>query len=176
MGSFFADKRGFIKNILSFYTLKTVPTIRLSKDGTALEIGKRARLRENSLVDSLDGDAWDIQSRPVLMTHRKNAELGYILHPAGVTVEIKPTIKIVRADENGNLIGQYDKDGNFVGYKYVDVNFEGTVGKLADLDDFNESTERETSRGWILPLIIGIGLGVMVFAPMFAWLMGMAGG
>jgi len=166
--SFLAEKRGTIKRIFSFYSTKTVPTIRITTNGTvtALELGKRARLRDNSLVDSLDSKGWDITSDPVPMIHGKNMELGYVTHPAGCTVSITPHIKIQMADENG-----IPREG-----RYIEANFEGTIGKLADLDDFNESTERETSRGWVLPLLVGIVAGVVFFAPLFAWLMGLAGG
>lgn len=167
MKSFLAEKRGTLKQVLSFYSTKTVPTIRITTTGTvtALELGKRARLRDNSLIDTLDSKGWDITSDPVPMMHGKNMELGYITHPAGCTVSLTPNIKIRMADEHGN-----PKD------QYIEANFEGTIGKLADLDDFNESTEREQSRGWVLPLMVGIVAGVVFFAPLFAWLMGLAGG
>lgn len=166
--NFLLEKRGFIKNILSFYTSKTVPTIRIITKGDmiALELGKRARLRDNSVIDGLDKKGWDITSDPIPIISGKDMELGYVTHPSGCTVKIKPDIKCQVADENGKPI-----EG-----AYVTASFEGVIGTGSDLDDFNESTEREQSRGWILPLLIGIIAGVIFFAPLFAWLMSMASG
>jgi len=60
--------------------------------------------------------------------------------------------------------------------EYIELNFEGVIVVQSDLDDFNESTEREVSRGWVLPLIIGLIIGVLFLAPLFAWLMRVASG
>jgi hypothetical protein len=162
------EKRGMIKSFLSFYTSKTVPTIRIITKGdlVTLELGKRARLRDNSLVDSLDKKGWDIKGSPIPMISGKDLELGYILHPAGCTLDLKTDVKVLRADENGKPVDPP---------QYLTLSFEGVIGTESDLDDFNESTEREQSRGWLLPLVIGLAAGVVFLAPLFAWLMALAG-
>lgn len=186
------EKRGIMKDLFNFNRLPTVPTIRVvSKGGMiALELGKRARLRDNSLKDSMDKKGWDIQGSPIPIIDGKNIELGYITHPAGCTVEIKPNIRIIKADEEGkpitNLVPMLDetgadllKDGKPVMIEkpeYIEMAFEGIIGTGSDLDDFNESTEREVSRGWIVPLLVGIIAGVVFFAPLFAYLMSWVAG
>jgi hypothetical protein len=167
-------------------------------DQPVLELGKRARLRGNSLVDGTDRKGWDIKGSPIPMIHGNQMEMGYITHPSGCTVNIKTNVKVIAADENGNPIkaGEliYDENNRpsdfwtkagltvttdentpaplkYTETKYVDLNFEGTIGVDADLDDFNESSEREVSRGWVVPLLVGIVAGVVFFAPLFAWAM-----
>lgn len=191
--SFLAEKRGIVKQLFTFYSSPTVPTIRIAMRGNfpVLELGKRARLRENSIIDGIDRKGWDILSSPVPMIQGKNIEMGYILHPSGCTVDLKPNVKVQAADEEGNPIiiqvPKTDENGKPVlkedgtpemvsGYRYVELNFEGVIGVHSDLDDFNESTEREQSRGWVLPLFVGIVAGVVFFAPMVAYLMSMAAG
>jgi len=187
------DSRGLIKQLFNFNRLPTVPTIRIVTRGdlVALELGKRARLRDNSLHDSQSSKGWDIKGAPIPIIDGKNIELGYVTHPAGVTVSLKPVIKQIRADEDGKpvytMVPKVDENGNAVldsqnnqvmtpMPEYIEANFEGVIGIDSDLDDFNESTERETSRGWIVPLLVGILAGVLFFAPLFAWLMGFAAG
>jgi len=184
------EKRGLVKQLFTFYTTRTVPTIRIAMRGNiaVLELGKRARLRENSLADGIDRKGWDITSSPIPMIHGKNMEMGYITHPAGCTVDLVPVVKVRAASENGEpvkiQIPTRNQDGTPVlnpdgsikmqesdEYKYVVANFEGVVGTGSDLDDFNESTEREQSRGWIMPFVLGGVVGVFFFAPMFAWFM-----
>jgi hypothetical protein len=183
-----SEKRGFVKSFLDFNRLPTVPTIRLISRGdhVCMELGKRAKLRDNSLVDSMDKKGWDITSDPIPIMDGDRLELGYITHPAGCTLNIKPHVKQIRADEMGNpvyLTAQkvdetgalvFDKDGKPVMIQkpdYIEANFEGVIGIQSDLDDFNESTERVISSAWVLPLIIGIIAGVVFFAPIAAWLM-----
>ncbi|MFA4859171.1 hypothetical protein [Methanoregula sp.] len=162
------DQRGAIKKVLSFYNSPTVPTIRLTSDHgvTCFELGKRARKRENTITDALDKNGWEISSEPVLIKSGKEVELGYVTHPSGVTLTIKPDVKIQAVDENGEKIPG----------KYVEGSYCGTIGRACDIDDFNQSIEREKSGNWLLPLVIGIVVGVMFFSPLFAWLMGFAGG
>lgn len=190
MASILDEKRGLVKQIFTFYTTETVPTIRIRMKGNIpiLELGKRARLRDNSLHETIDRKGWDITSSPIPMIHGKKMEMGYITHPAGCTVDLIPVVKVRAADVNGEpiklKIPERNEDGttklNPDGsvkmietgeYKYINANFEGVIGTGSDLDDFNESTEREQSRGWIMPLFIGIVAGVFFFAPMFAWFM-----
>jgi len=191
--SYLDDKRGVVKRLFSFYSLPTVPTIRIVYRGDlpVLELGKRARIRENSLCDDVDKKGWDIESSAIPIIHGKQMEMGYITHPAGCTVQLKPVVKVMAADENGEPIrttvqkrdekGELvlDPEGNPVmitGYKYIEANFEGVIGTDSDLDDFNESTERIQSRGWAVPLLVGIIAGVVFFAPLFAWLMAFVAG
>jgi hypothetical protein len=168
--NFLKEKRGFIQNLLGWYTSPTVPTIRFTaKAGVpCFELGKRARLRENSIVDSVSAQGWEIPEgcEPVLIKSGDQAELGYLTHPAGVCLSIKPEVKLQAVDDEGNPV----KD------KWLLGSYCGTIGRYADIDDYNQSIEREKSGGWILPLIIGIILGVMIFAPLFALLMSLAGG
>lgn len=184
--SFLDEKRGLVKQLFTFYTQPTVPTIRITMKGNqpVLELGKRARIRENSLCDGIDRKGWDIEGSPVPMIQGKQMEMGYILHPCGATVEFKPNIKVIAADTNGNPIQEgetvYDADNNptekkYEKTKYVDLNFEGVIGVDSDLDDFNESTEQERSRGWIVPFFVGTVAGVFFFAPMFAWFIAWVG-
>lgn len=187
------EKRGIMKDLFNFNRLPTVPTIRVvSKGGLiALELGKRARLRENSLKDSMDKKGWDIEGSPIPIIEGKNIELGYITHPSGCTVELKPNVKIIKADDEGNAIIKMvpmvdetgaevkDKEGKPVMVEkpeYIEIAFEGIIGTHSDLDDFNESTEREVSRGWVVPLLVGIIAGVVFFAPLFAYLMSWVAG
>jgi len=182
------EKRGLMKSIFDFNRLPTVPTIRIVSKGNlvCLELGKRARLRENSLKDNIDDKGWDIQSTPIPIIEGKNIELGYLTHPAGCTLEIKPVIKIIRADDDGNpvytLVPSVDDNGkeilNAEGKpvlikkpEYIEASFEGVIGVQSDLDDFNESTEREISKAWVLPLLVGIIVGVIFFAPLIAYVM-----
>lgn len=180
--SFLDEKRGIIKQLFRFYTSPTVPTIRITVKGNipVLELGKRARIRENSLYDGIDRKGWDVTSSAIPMIQGNRMEMGYITHPSGCTVEMRPNIRVIAADENGNPIQDgatiHDRDNNptdkkYEATKYLDLNFEGVIGAQSDLDDFNESTEREQSRGWITPFFIGIVAGVFFFAPMFAWFM-----
>lgn len=198
--SLLTEKRGIVKQLLAFYTAETVPTIRIKMigDQPVLELGKRAVLRGNSLADRTDRKGWGIQSKPIPMVHGSVMEMGYITHPAGCTVDVKTNVKVIASDENGNPIEAgkiiYDENNKpeifwkdmgisgdknekvpeakrYTETKYIDFNFEGTIGTQSDLDDFNESSEREQSRGWVVPLIIGIIAGVVFFAPLFAWLM-----
>lgn len=182
-----SDKRGFFRQLFEFNRLPTVPTIRIvnRRGVTCLELGKRAKIRENSLKDSNDKKGWDIEGSPIPIIEGKNMELGYITHPAGCTVELRPVIKQIRADEGGNPVfievPEVDESGKETGRTikkpdYIEANFEGVIGNLSDLDDFNESTERETSRGWVLPLMVGLIIGVLFLAPLFAWLMRVASG
>lgn len=172
MASILDEKRGALKTLFSFYSSPTVPTIRIiNKQGmVAFELGKRARVRDNSLKDTIDRKGWDIQSTPVPMIHGKNMELGYITHPAGCTVNIKPEIKIIASDEFGNPV----KEGD--GFKYIEASFEGVIGTQSDLDDFNESTERDQSRGWAVPFVIGVFSTLLFIGPIYAWLMSFAAG
>lgn len=180
--SFLDEKRGLFKRLFSFYTTPTVPTVRIVMMGDlpVLEFGKRARLRDNSLVDSVDHKGWDIKGSPIPMIHGKTMEMGYITHPAGCTVGLKTNVKIIAADLEGNpkiegaaiLDENGKKTGNvYEKTEYIEANFEGVVGIDSDLDDFNESTEREQSRGWVIPFILGGVAGVFFFAPLFAWVM-----
>lgn len=168
MDNFLEEKRSALKTLLKFYTGQTVPTIRITTDRgiVALELGKRAFLRENSITDRVDQKGWEIQSPAIPIRSGKNMELGYICHPAGMTVGLKTDIKIIPVDENGVKIED----------RIIEANFEGTVGRLSGLDDFNESIEYEKTGSWILPLLVGIVAGVFFFAPLFAWFMGFAGG
>lgn len=187
--TFLDEKRGLVKQLFSFYTTQTVPTIRIVMRGDipVLELGKRARLRENSLCESIDKKGWDITSSPIPMLHGKQMEMGYITHPAGCTVTLKPIVKVMASDDHGDpitiKIPKLGDDGKPVlkadgtpemiaGFKYIEANFEGVIGTDSDLDDFNESTEREQTRGWIMPFFIGGVVGVFFFSPMFAWFMG----
>lgn len=188
MSSILDEKRGLIKRACSFYTTKTVPTVRITFTGDipVLELGKRCRIRENSLKDSMDKKGWDITSSPVPMIHGNNLEMGYITHPAGCTVQLIPKVKVMAADDNGDpvqvMVPKMGPDGKpemkddkpvmIPGFKYIEANFEGVIGTGSDTDDFNESTEREQSRGWLIPFIVGGVIGVFGFAPMFAWVMG----
>lgn len=188
--SFLDEKRGIIKQLFTFYTSPSVPTIRIVMNGKipVFELGKRARLRDNSLADAVDRKGWDITSSPIPMIHGKKMELGYITHPTGCTLDFIPEVKVLAADDDGNpirlTIPKRDENGIPVTgpdgkiimedtgeYKYIQGNFEGTLGEGSDLDDFNESTQREQSRGWMVPFFIGIVAGVFFFAPMFAWMM-----
>lgn len=187
------DKRGAVKRLFSFYSLLTVPTIRIVYRGNVpvLELGKRARVRENSLCDDVDKKGWDISSSAIPIIQGKQMEMGYITHPSGCTVQLKPVVKVMAADENGDpittMIPKEDKDGKPVidaegkpvmvpGFKYIEASFEGVIGTDSDLDDFNESTERIQGRGWAVPLLVGIIAGVVFFAPLFAWLMAFVAG
>jgi hypothetical protein len=170
------EKRGLMKSMFDFNRLPTVPTIRIvSKGGlVCLELGKRARLRENSLKDNIDDKGWDIESTPIPIIEGKQIELGYLTHPAGCTLDLKPFVKIQRADDDGNpvytLVPSVDENGkeilNAEGKpvlikkpEYIEASFEGVIGVHSDLDDFNESTEREISKAWMLPLLVGIIVG-----------------
>ena len=188
------DKRGMLKQLFDFNRLPTVPTLRIVPLGNGqvgIEVGKRARLRENSLKDSLDSKGWDIQGGPIPIIEGKSMELGYITHPAGCTLDFRPEVKIIKSDDEGNpvyeLVPEVDEAGNTVYVSegqpkttqkpvYITGNYEGVIGTGSDLDDFNESTEREVSRNWIVPLLVGIIAGVIFFAPLFAWLMSFAAG
>jgi hypothetical protein len=187
------DKRGAVKRLFSFYSLPTVPTIRIVYRGNipVLELGKRARVRDNSLCDAVDKKGWDISSSPIPIIQGKQMEMGYITHPAGCTVQLVPNVKVMAADPDGEpvkiTIPKLDAEGKPVidpegkpvmvpGYKYIDANFEGMIGTDSDLDDFNESTERVQSRGWVVPLLLGIIAGVVFFAPLFAYLMAFVSG
>lgn len=165
---FLAEKRSAIKTLLKFYTGKTVPTVRITTDRgfLALELGKRSRLRDNSLVDSVDQKGWEINSPAIPIISGKNMELGYLTHPSGTTLSLKPEVKVQMVDQDGNQIED----------KYIEASFEGTIGRLSDIDDFNQSIEFERSGSWVMPLIIGIVAGVFFFAPLFAWFMGFASG
>jgi hypothetical protein len=191
--SYLDDKRGVVKRLFSFYSLPTVPTIRIVYRGDVpvLELGKRARIRENSLCDDVDRKGWDIESSAIPIIQGKQMEMGYITHPAGCTVQLKPVVKVMAADESGDpirtTVQKLDEKGEPVldaegkptmipGYKYIEANFEGVIGTDSDLDDFNESTERIQSRGWAVPLLVGIIAGVVFFAPLFAWLMAFVAG
>lgn len=166
--SLIEEKRGTIKRLFTFYRSPTVPTIRLTTDHGILcaELGKRARKRENSLVDTMDKHGWDLSSEPILIKSKKDWELGYVTHPAGCTVTIKPDVKITFADENGDPVPN----------KYIEASFCGTIGRGAEIDDFNQSIEREKEGNWMLPLIIGIIAGVVLFAPFFTLIMSLASG
>lgn len=182
------EKRGLMKQMFDFNRLPTVPTIRIvSKGGlVCLELGKRARLRENSLKDTIDNKGWDIRSNPIPIIEGKNIELGYLTHPAGCTLDLKPVVKIQRADDDGNpvytLLPSVDENGKELldannkpilikVPEYIEAAFEGIIGVQSDLDDFNESTEREISKAWMLPLLVGIIAGVVFFAPLIAYVM-----
>lgn len=171
--SFLEDKRGVVKRLFSFYSLPTVPTIRIVYRGDipVLELGKRARVRDNSLCDAVDKKGWDISSSPIPFIQGKQMEMGFITHPSGCTVQLKPVVKVHAADPEGNPVVGADGE-----YKYIEANFEGMIGTDSDLDDFNESTERVQSRGWVVPLLLGIIAGVVFFAPLFAWLMAFVAG
>ena len=188
------EKRGLIKQLMSFYSAPTVPTVRIAMKGNlpVLELGKRARIRENSLADSIDRKGWDICSSPIPMIHGKTIEMGYITHPSGCTVDLKPVVRVRASDDQGNPIKlsvpkrnddgttALNPDGTTVmietaGYKYIEAAFEGVIGVQSDLDDFNESSEREQSRGWVVPFLVGSIIGIMFFAPLFAWLMSFVG-
>lgn len=188
-----SEKRNLFKSLFDFNRLPTVPTLRVVNRGglTCLELGKRAKLRENSLKDTMDSKGWDITSSPVPLLEGNQVEMGYITHPAGCTVEMKPVIKQIRADQEGKPVylevpevdaaGKtiLDESGNPKMIKkpdYIELNFEGIIGLQSDLDDFNESTEREVSRQWVLPFIVGIILGVIIFSPLFAWGLSMIAG
>lgn len=198
-GNILSEKRGFTQTLLHFYLDKTVPTIRIINDHgiTALELGKRSRIRENSLVDSPEQKGWEIRSPSIPIISGSRMELGYITHPKGMTVGLVTNVKVIKSDEQGNkvMIDVFDRDekgekieitgedGKPTGtykmhkeYDYIEANFEGTVGRLADLDDFNQAIEYVKSGNWVIPLIIGIFAGVFGFAPLFAWLMGMLSG
>jgi len=168
--NYLLDKRGSVQNLLGWYTSPTVPTIRFTAETgvPCLELGKRARKRDNSLVDSVDSHGWEIPKdcEPILIKSGDQTELGYLTHPAGVCLTIKPEVKIQAVDNQGEPIPG----------KYMVGSYCGTIGRYADIDDYNQSIEREKSGSWILPLIIGIILGVMIFAPLFALLMSFAGG
>lgn len=198
-GTMLSEKRSAVQTILKFYLGKTVPTIRVINDNgnVALELGKRARLRENSLIDSPDQKGWEIRSPAIPIISGKIMELGYITHPKGMTVDLVPKVKVIKADEYGNKlmvdVFTLDEKGEKIPilddkeqptgkyqmhkeYDYIEANFEGTVGRLGDLDDFNQAIEFIRSGSWVVPLVIGIFAGVFGFAPLFAWLMGMLGG
>jgi hypothetical protein len=166
--SLIREKRGLFKQLFIFYRSPTVPTVRMTTDRgiVCLELGKRARKRENSIVDSMDKHGWGIESEPILIKSGKETELGYMTHPAGCTVTIKPNVQITFADENGNPVAD----------KYIEASFCGTIGRGAEIDDFNQSIEREKEGNWMLPLIIGIIAGVVLFAPFFTFIMSLAAG
>ena len=187
------EKRGIVKDIFRFNRLPTVPTIRIVSRGglLALELGKRAKLGDNSLKDTMESKGWDIKSTPIPILDGKNMELGYVTHPSGVTLELRPIVKQIRADDDGRPVfvtvaevddegkEKLDENGKPVLIQkpdYVEMAFEGVIGVGSDLDDFNESTEREISRGWVVPLLVGIIAGVVFFAPLFAWLMSWVAG
>jgi hypothetical protein len=189
MASYFDEKRGLVKRAFTFYRAPSVPTIRIAMKGNTpvLELGKRARLRDNSLHEGIERKTWDITSSPIPMIHGKQMEMGYLTHPSGCTLDLVPKVKVRAADDNGDpiklMIPKLKEDGTpelkedgsalmvDAGYKYIEANFEGTLGAYSDLDDFNESTPREQTRGWLMPFIVGGVAGVFFFAPMFAWFM-----
>lgn len=185
------EKRGLIKELVNFSRLPTVPTIRISMRGNTpiLELGKRAKLRAGSLLDKIDTKGWDILSSPVMIRQGREFEPGFIVHPAGCTLDLKTVVKAIKADDAGkpvfemvpsvdeNGVAVLDKDKNpvmVIKPVYIEANFEGVIGVCSDLDDFNESTQREVSKSWILPFIVGCIAGVIFLAPIFAWLMSMA--
>lgn len=168
------EKRGLIKQLFAFYSSPTVPTIRIAMRGDnnpVIELGKRARVRENSIVDKIDRKGWDITSSPIPIIQGKQIEMGYITHPSGCTLNLKPVVKVQAAGTDGTPI--INPDGS---HKYIEVNFEGVIGVHSDLDDFNESTEREQGREWVIPFLLGSIAGIVFFAPLFAWLMSMVAG
>ena len=195
-----SEKRSSIQTLLKFYLGKTVPTIRITSDRgiVALELGKRARFRENSLIDSVDQKGWEIRSPAIPIISGNNMELGYLTHPKGMTVDLVPKVNVIKTDQEGNklLVDVFTLDENgeripvldekkepipgkfetHKEYDFIEANFEGTVGRLGDLDDFNQAIEFIRSGSWVVPLVIGIFAGVFGFAPLFAWLMGMLSG
>ena len=184
------EKRGMLLKMFAFSRNPTVPTIRIAMRGDMpiIEIGKRATLRENSLCDRMDTKGWDITSSPILIKQGDDIQAGYLTHPAGCTLPLKINLKVIKADEYGKPIYEevasvnengaaIIKDGIPVTTKkpaYVEANFEGVIGTLSDLDDFNESSPREVSRNWIMPFIVGCIAGVIFLAPLFAWGMSLA--
>ena len=188
-----ADIRGTFDNLIQFTRAPTVPTLRIiSRKGQAsFELGRRARIRGNSLYDRYDKKGWDITSAPTVFKIGRQMEEGYVVHPAGVTLAVNPTVKIIAVDQFGHEMkagqpiydqtGQlrYDNDKLLTYEKTIyapELAYEGTVGTGAGLDDFNDSTAYERSGGWITPFIIGLFMGVMFLSPIFAWLMAMASG
>lgn len=163
-----SDIRGMLTEMLRFSRAPTVPTIRIiSRYGiAALELGRRARVRENSLYDSYDKKGWDITSEPTPIKAGNSIELGYITHPTGCTVALKPDIKIIRVDENGLPI--LSESGEV---RYIEASFEGVIGRAAELDDFDRSINYEKEGNWALPFVVGCIVGVILLSPVFAWLM-----
>lgn len=191
------DIRGTIDSLLQFTRAPSVPTVRiLTRNGQAhLELGRRARLRDNSLYDSYDKKGWDVTSIPTVIKSGRQQELGYITHPAGVTLSFESDVKIIAVDkfghrkekgqimydQDGSPVFDEDKEGNKTLRTYpetvytpITLSFEGTSGTNSGLDDMNESIGYQREGGWILPFIVGGILGVVVFAPFTAWLMSFA--
>lgn len=191
------DIRGTVDSLLQFTRAPSVPTVRImTRDGQAhLELGRRARLRDNSLYDSYDKKGWDITSLPTMIKSGRQEELGYITHPKGVTLSFETDVNIIAVDkfghkkqkgepvydQDGNLIFDEDKDGLKTMRTYpatiyapVNLSFEGTSGTNSGLDDMNESIGYQREGGWILPFIVGGIVGVVVFAPLTAWVMSFA--
>lgn len=192
------DIRGSIDSLLQFTRAPTVPTIRITtRNGPAhFELGRRARMRGNSLYDSYDKKTYDVTSDPTLIRVGRSAELGYITHPAGVTLSIESDVKIIKVDkfghemkkgsriyddnnrpllksENGEVVYQtYDQTF----YAPIKASFEGTAGTLSGIDDQNESMAYQREGGWVTPFIVGLIVGVIFLSPVFAWLMSMASG
>jgi len=186
-GSSLNDTRGRILQLMRFARSRSVPTVRIVTDRglAALELGRRVRIRENSLYDSYDKKGWDITSPPTVIKSGKETELGFITHPSGCTLTLIPDVKIIRVDEFGHphKIGEiiYDRFNQptaeaYKETKYIEASFEGTIGQGSELDDFDRSIGYEKEGNWLLPLLVGVIIGVIFISPLFAWLMAKAGG
>jgi hypothetical protein len=181
------DVRGSTTRLLRFVRARSVPTIRIVYiQGLAvLELGRRARLRENSLYDNYDKKGWDITSPAIPIKTGKTTELGFLTHPSGCTLSLVPDVKIIMTDEWGHAMkaGEvvYDRYNQLTSEvyketKYIQASFEGTIGQGSELDDFDRSIGYEKEGGWLLPLVVGVIIGVVFLSPIFAWLMAKAGG
>lgn len=137
------------------------------KDGIVIE--------ENHLKDNWNDVAWEKQAPPVIMRKDGKPEIGYVVHPGGMTCRLKKgstELKTIcigstvclsedihihpwKIDRNGKIIDEIDET------KEIKINFEGALGKATSADIIEKGLDLVGSNKKIL---IGIVIGMILWA------------
>ena len=145
-------------------TARKVQVVRIGDGCQSIEFLGPVRMDSNCLMDDWNQKGWELPptAKPIRIIQNGHAELGYVVHPKGVVVELKEDVKIHPVDTYGTE--QTDK--------IINVTYEGTIGKLNSINILEKGIDLEPSmKKCMLFLGLGLLLGWTVISPMMTGLL-----
>lgn len=160
---------GLIAKVKSLVLTKKCPVL-IVHSAKEIEWKEGIINEENHLKDGWDDVGWEKHARPIIMRRDGAVNVGYIVHPAGATCDLKEiTEKRPRGstiDLSENVIVHpwlIDKNGYCTDEidvtKTVEVSFQGAIGKATSADIIEKGLDLVGSNRKIL---IGIAIGILV--------------
>jgi hypothetical protein len=81
---------------------KKMPGVKFDNRGKTIEFLSGLARLSNTVVETWDNKAYEIQSDPIEIIIDGKKQIGYAVHPKGTTVSIKDNTRIRPVNELGN--------------------------------------------------------------------------